>query len=258
MLKAAERKRLRDRIAVRYFLQSPMIRRCRNGRDTPFQRRPRSGHSCAPFSGRPSTPQWRASQQTPRHERTASDRYHRRLRRIEVGLQTVKRGLHVERHPERDRAGLKSHVWIEEDERLRNEPVRRKSALAMPGAIEIGDGRACMFRFCKDNTLELVIAKSGFKPPFRFGTLSVRRGRVPADVSRMIAAEIGFNSGVSLEDRTQNRATLRDRQRPFRSPSRISKWGRKPKQLRPADLEADGVKLAPPLAVMRAMWPRLS
>jgi hypothetical protein len=31
------------------------------------------------------------------------------------------------------------------------------------------------------------------------------------------------------------------------------KWGRNPKQLTPADLEAEGIKSAPPLAVMRAM-----
>jgi hypothetical protein len=31
------------------------------------------------------------------------------------------------------------------------------------------------------------------------------------------------------------------------------KWGRNPKQLEPADLEAEGIKPMPPLAVMRAM-----
>jgi hypothetical protein len=112
------------------------------------------------------------------------------LRRIEVDLQPVERGLHVELHPERDGAGLKNHVWIEEDERLRDKPVRRKSALAMPDAIEIGDWQARMLRFYEENAFELVvlclcevcdvIAKSGFEPPFRFGALTVGWGRSPA------------------------------------------------------------------------------
>ncbi len=91
---------------------------------------------------------------------------------------------------------------LQQDERLDEESVCRKSSLPVPPAVEIGDQRAGVIGLLEDEASHAVSAPAGeplhvlaqrrFETPFCLGALAIRLRRVPPPPMRSVPREVVF------------------------------------------------------------------